>query len=268
MTHTRKPTASQNPTASRETGPARLHDADARQSGDAPSRGPRGSTAADRDSRTFPTDGYEGRAYRARAEPMTVRPLRDGRYVVESDGGTYVVAAERTTCTCPDNSIRGARCKHIRRVSLEIEAGIVPGPNERERVCAVCGGRTFAPIDDGGPALCDRHDHAPGDLVRDRESGTLLAVVEAIGERADETRTAEGRLVSDYETNAAYGGQEPVFATVYVASLPVDTREGRRYLFPASRLRPLPNEGSDADVGEASPLLGPVVDTPVDVGQP
>lgn len=265
MTHTRKPTASRKTAASRETAPDRPRDRDVQtSSSDRDGR----TSSSDQAPKTFPADGYEGRAYRARVEPMTVRPLRDGRYVVESGGGTYVVDAGRTTCTCPDSAIRGARCKHIRRVSLEIEAGIVPGPNERERVCAVCGGRTFGPIDDERPVLCDRHDHAPGDLVRDRETGTLLVVVEAVGERADETRTAEGRLVSAYETNAAYGGQEPVFAAVYVESLPADASEGRRYLFPASRLRPLPNEASDADRDEASPLLGPVVDTVADVGQP
>ncbi|MFD1598601.1 SWIM zinc finger family protein [Halobellus rarus] len=210
---------------------------------------------------------------------MTVRPLRDGRYVVESDGGTYVVAAGRTTCTCPDNAIRGARCKHIRRVSLEIEAGVVPGPNERERVCAVCGGRTFGPIDDGSPALCDRHDHATGDIVRDRETGTLLVVVESVGERADETRTDEGRLVSTYETNAAYGGQEPVFAAVYVASLPADTEAERRYLFPASRLQHLDGGGApgvrcgsvgveDGGGNTVDDSPPPLLDTLVDVGQP
>lgn len=274
MTHTR------NTAASDETATRRMRGADARAT-NRPSRARRdGPTAGDRGGRTFPAEGHEGRAYRARAEPMTVRPLRDGRYVVESEGGTYVVDIERTTCTCPDNAIRGARCKHIRRVSLEIEAGAVPAPNERERVCAVCGGRTFGPIDDWGPALCDRHDHAPGDVVRDRETGSLLVVVEALGERADEARTDEGRLVSEYETNTAYGGQEPVFAAVYAESLPIDPGDARRYLFPASRLRPLPKDAGRDDVSRrgagaddagrdrASSLLGPVVDAVADIGQP
>ncbi|RLM56642.1 SWIM zinc finger family protein [Halobellus sp. Atlit-31R] len=197
--------------------------------------------------RTFPADGYEGRAYRARVEPMTVRPLRDGRYVVESEGGTYVVDAERATCTCPDAAIRGARCKHVQRVAIEIDAGLVPAPGERERVCAVCGRPTFAPVSESGPALCERHDHEPGTLVRDRETGALLVVVDSMDERADGIRTDEGRLVADYETNAAYGDHEPVFAVVYVESLPAEAtddaagwldalRESRRYLFPASRL--------------------------------
>ncbi|MFC7185356.1 hypothetical protein [Halorubrum yunnanense] len=40
---------------------------------------------------------------------MTIRPLRDRRYVVETDGGTYVVALGGGTCTCPDHATRGLR---------------------------------------------------------------------------------------------------------------------------------------------------------------
>ncbi|WP_425604217.1 SWIM zinc finger family protein [Halobellus salinisoli] len=229
-------------------------------------RGRRGRT-----ERTLPVDGQTGRAYRARTEPMTVRPLRDGRYVVETDGGTYVVDVERESCTCPDSAIRGARCKHRRRVELEIDARLVPGPNERERVCAVCGGRAFVPIETerDSPVLCERHDRAPGDLVRDRETGSLLVVVDALGQRADATRTEEGRLVSAYETNAAYGGHEPVFAAVYVGSLSDDIRsatetgsddghvadvvaDARRYLFPASRLRPVADARKETDLEDVS----------------
>ena len=180
------------------------------------------------------------RAERARTEPMTVRPLRDGRYVVETDGGTYVVDVERGTCTCPDHAIRGAHCKHLRRVAIEINEGTVPAPDERTAVCAVCGAETFVPIDAAAPHLCDRHDHDPGDFVRDRETGDLLLVVAATGERADERATEEGRLVADYETNADYGDHEPVFEAVYLESLrDVDPTSLRRYGFPASRLQPV-----------------------------
>lgn len=205
---------------------------------------------------------------------MLVRPLRDGRYVVETDGGTYVVDVERETCTCPDSAIRDARCKHRRRVALEIDARLLPGPNERERVCAVCGGPAFVPIDTDNetPVLCERHDHDPGDLVQDRETGSLLVVVDALEQRADATRTDEGRLVAAYETNESYGGQEPVFAVVYVDSLrPAESRrdgdaqtiegveEARRYLFPASRLRPVATPGpTPRDVDDASGLFAVV----------
>ena len=209
-----------------------------------------------RDPRTFPADGYDGRAARARAEPMTVWPLRDGRYLVETDGGSYVVDAARAVCSCPDSARRGARCKHVRRVTLEIGAGLVPAPDRHERVCAVCGGAAFVDRDARGPALCARHDHDPGTVVADRETGKRLVVVGTTGERADEARTNEGRLVADYDTNAAYGRHEPAVAARYVDSSPSrdgrdrpdTTAEARRYLFPASRLRPV-NDVAVAESG-------------------
>jgi hypothetical protein len=219
----------------------------------------------DRDRQTFPAEGYESRAYRARAEPMAVWPLRDGRYLVDRKNRTYVVDAERAACTCPDSAIRGARCKHVRRVAIEIDAGLVPAPDERERPCAVCGGSAFVAADARGPALCSRHDHDPGSLVADRETGKLLVVVAATGRRADDARTDEGRLVADYDTNAAYGRHEPVFAARYVDALPTQgSREtdrrpdaaatGHRYLFPASRLRSVDADstGTDRPTGPTS----------------
>ncbi|WEL24508.1 SWIM zinc finger containing protein [Haloferax volcanii] len=190
---------------------------------------------------TLPSDGLSGRARRARVEPMAVRPLRDGRYVVETDGGTYVVDVEARTCTCPDNAIRHARCKHLRRVAIEITRGEVPPPGRRRATCAVCGDETFVPMDATGPQLCRDHDHRAGDLVRDRESGGLLVVTRALGTRADETPTETGTLVSAYETNADYGDHEPTFEAVYLDSLPVnaglsDLGELHAYRFPASRL--------------------------------
>jgi hypothetical protein len=195
---------------------------------------------ADR-ARTFPAAGHDGRAYRARAEPMAVWALRDGRYLVAREGRTYVVDAERARCTCPDSTIRGARCKHVRRVAIEIDAGLVPAPDERERACAVCGGAAFVAAEAAGPALCARHDHAPGALVADRETGKLLVVATATGRRADDIRTDEGRVVADYDSNVAYGRHEPTFAARYVdaAGGRRGGAPGRTYLFPASRLRPV-----------------------------
>ena len=191
---------------------------------------------------TLPADGTVGRAFRARVDPMTVRPLRDRRYVVETEGGTYVVDLDEKRCTCPDHAIRGSRCKHLRRVAIEITEGRVPAPDERTAVCAVCGERTFVPMHATGPHLCDRHDLAPGDLVRDRETASLLVVTAATGQRADEATTDDGRSVADYPTNADYGDHEPVFEAVYLESLRpvdgrVDLRGAKRYSFPASRLR-------------------------------
>ena len=71
----------------------------------------------------------EDRSARAWTEPMAVRPLGDGRYVVETArDATYVVDIEEARCSCPDHEIRGARCKHLRRVAIEITAGRLPTP--------------------------------------------------------------------------------------------------------------------------------------------
>jgi hypothetical protein len=194
---------------------------------------------------------------------MAVRPLRDDRYVVETAGGTYVVDAESETCTCPDHAIRGARCKHVRRVAIEIAEGLVPPPGHRTATCAVCGGRVFVPTWERPPVLCATHDHRPGDLVVDRETGKRLVVVAATGRRADEATTDQGRAIADYETNEAYGDHEPVFEAVYLESLgPVvdlgDVADAKRYGFPASRLRPVgdrrvPSPGDGATDQRATP---------------
>ncbi|SEO57277.1 SWIM zinc finger [Halogranum amylolyticum] len=175
---------------------------------------------------------------------MVVRPLRDDRYVVETDHGTYVVDLDERSCTCPDHAIRGARCKHLRRVAIEVNEGRVPPPGKRSAVCAVCGVRTFVPIAERGPQLCDDHRFTPGEFARDRETGSVLVVTELTTERADEYETEEGRTVADYETNVHYGGHEPVVEAAYVESLRavdgvVDLEGVRRYGFPASRLQRL-----------------------------
>jgi len=229
MTHPRDTPASAvpEPDASRAAPPAKRP----------PER--RDQTAVgDADTGRSPDADTDDRSTRAAAEEMTVRPLRDRRYVVETDGGTYVVALDAGTCTCPDHAIRGSRCKHLRRVAMEVTAGSVPAPDERVGACAVCGAETFVPLDDPGSHLCSRHAFDPGDAVRDRESGERLVVVAVTTERADAYRTEEDRTVDEYATNAAYGAHEPVVEAVYVDAV----RPGRglsdceRYAFPASRL--------------------------------
>jgi hypothetical protein len=128
-------------------------------------------------------------------------------------------------------------------VAIEVTAGLVPPPGHRRVTCAACGRGTFAPTTDPGPYLCERHDRAPGDVVRDRETGAALVVVGRRPGRADRVRTDEGRRVADYPSNADYGGQEPVFDCVYLASVDlvadrVALGDARRYSFPASRLAP------------------------------
>jgi hypothetical protein len=191
---------------------------------------------------TLPADGTTGRARRARIEPMLVRSLRNDRYIVETAGGTYVVDLEGATCTCPDAAIRTVRCKHLRRVAIEVNEGRIAPPGMRAHTCAVCGSRLFVPVADRGPALCESHRHRVGDVVRDRESGDLLLVTADPNGRADVTTTEDGRAISEFPTNEHYGAHEPVVEAVYLGS--VDPRRGgeralstlKRYQFPASRL--------------------------------
>lgn len=81
------------------------------------------------------TDGgytiEDGRTRRALTEDMRVHfGERGPRYVVDSESGsTYHVDVESETCTCPDHERRAIRCKHLRRVDLEVRAGLVPGPD-------------------------------------------------------------------------------------------------------------------------------------------
>lgn len=231
MTHLRNPPASTatDPDVERDGDVERGIDIGVERDGD---------THTESDADTHAESDVDERSARAAAEEMTVRPLRDRRYVVETDGGTYVVALDAGTCTCPDHAIRGLRCKHLRRVAMEVTAGSVPAPDERVGACAVCGAETFVPLDDPGSHLCDRHAFEPGDVVRDRESDERLVVVAVTTERADAYRTGEERTVDGYATNAAYGAHEPVVEAVYADAV----RPGRgvadceRYGFPASRL--------------------------------
>lgn len=72
----------------------------------------------------------EPRTERAKSENMDVSFLaKPGQYEVHSASDSYYdVDVLEETCTCPD---RADRCKHLRRVDLEIEAGLVPRPDGR-----------------------------------------------------------------------------------------------------------------------------------------
>jgi hypothetical protein len=57
-----------------------------------------------------------------------------GAYVVHSESGRrYRIDVFEESCSCPDwqNPSTPARCKHIRRVEMEIDAGTVPRPDGR-----------------------------------------------------------------------------------------------------------------------------------------
>lgn len=75
------------------------------------------------------TATLDSRATRAWLERMAVRRLPDGRYAVETDSDTtYVVDLASGRCSCPDHEIRGAHCKHLRRVAIEITRGRLDPP--------------------------------------------------------------------------------------------------------------------------------------------
>lgn len=179
---------------------------------------------------------------------MAISARGGGIYDVDSDSGnSYVVDLLEGRCSCPDHQIRGERCKHVRRVALEITVGNVPAPGRRAVTCTACGTEAF--VRESDPAVCDRCRLPPGTTVRDRETGDLLVVVETTGERADEvyvpargdTLDAYGEgetTVADYPNNHRYPRSDPVVRAVYPFSgdAEVPFEERRRYSFPLSRL--------------------------------
>jgi hypothetical protein len=180
------------------------------------------------------------RAARAWTEPMAVVPLGSGRYAVESASDSrYVVDLSAGDCECPDHRFRAERCKHLRRVSIQISRGELPPPGRRRGDCRACGRTAFLP--ESGPPLCEECAFDPGDLARDRETGDLVVVVATTDERADERTIPDtGVTVADYETNDGYPADDPVVEAVYPFSGASDAPpEGRRrYAFPHSRLAP------------------------------
>ncbi len=194
-------------------------------------------------TRPVPADAHlDPRSRRARTEPMAVAPLGSGRYAVATEHGSYLVDAREHSCTCPDHTFRGERCKHLRRVAIEITEGAVPPPSHVAVGCAVCGTTTFVHRDAPGPHLCDEHALARGDLATDRETGATVLVVGVSPRRADEVRIeSHDCTVAEYETNRAYPASDPVVTAVFPAGAAFDdgtTPDSLRvYSFPASRLR-------------------------------
>lgn len=177
------------------------------------------------------------RSARAWTERMAVHPLGRGRYAVDSQSGaTYVVTLPASDCSCPDHEIRGERCKHLRRVAIEINEGRVPPPGKERGTCAACDREGFVP--EGGPALCGDCFLERGDVARDRETGDLVVVVRATDRRADEVTVGDtDTTVAAYETNRDYPDDDPVVEVVYPFSEPrADLADLKRYSFPLSRL--------------------------------
>lgn len=176
------------------------------------------------------------RAVRAWTESMAVDPLGDGRYAVDAESGNcYVVNLREGSCTCPDQSIRHERCKHLRRVAIEVNLGELPPPEKARGTCLVCGRETFH--DGDNPPLCKTHGLDRGDIVRDRETGDVAVVACVTTDRADDRELGD-TTVAEYHNNAGYPDDDPVVEVVYPFSAPAnaDIEDLRRYAFPLSRL--------------------------------
>ena len=185
----------------------------------------------------------DDRSRRAWSESMSVVALGRGQYTVEVESGNeYLVDVEEGRCSCPDHVIRGVRCKHMRRVAIEITAGRVAPPSFVPSTCASCGG--FALVQPGAsePHLCDVHRVSVGDRARDRETGEVVLVVAVSPLRADEVAVPGSETsVAAYETNEAYPDADPVVGAVYpsvrVTASGARPDELRVYSFPVSRLK-------------------------------
>jgi hypothetical protein len=200
----------------------------------------RNTPASRKESLAPDLDGMRERATRAWTERMAVSALGDGRYAVDSQSGaTYTVDLPQKRCSCPDHAIRGERCKHLRRVAIEITEGRVPPPGLRAADCLACGREAFVSEDTRLP-LCDFCAFDPGERVRDRETGDLLIVVRTTDRRADEVEIeALDSTVAAHPTNRAYDPAEPVVEAVYPGS-------DHHYSFPRSRLVRRPQVTVDA----------------------
>ncbi|PCR92254.1 SWIM zinc finger family protein [Natrinema ejinorense] len=201
------------------------------------------TTASPKAPLPVPTAGHlPERSRRARAEPMSVLPLGDGLYEVESASDhTYLVDLEAGRCTCPDYVFREVRCKHVRRVAIEITEGHTPPPGRVAVSCHDCDETIFVDEDATEPLYCDEHTIRPGDTVVNRETGDRLTVVDVSTLRADAVEIgAADCTVAEYATNEGYDPEVPVVGAVYphatVARNGVVPSSLRIYVFPRTRL--------------------------------
>lgn len=185
------------------------------------------------------------RSIRARTEPMTITALGDAIYEIGTEHGTtYLVDLASNRCSCPDHTYRDVRCKHLRRVAIEITEGRVPPPGKLAVECDVCGEELFVDECTVQEELhyCEAHTLEPGAFVRDRETGDRLLVVHVSDRRADRVRIGESAYsVATYPNNRSYDPTDPVVGAVYPQSVEMTARgpepdELRVYSFPYSRL--------------------------------
>ncbi|UPV75427.1 SWIM zinc finger family protein [Halorussus limi] len=221
------------------------------------------TTASERTRASLPpADGVTDlRSQRARMERMAVTALGGGVYEVESQtGNTYSVDLLGGRCTCPDHNFRHVRCKHIRRVAMEVTAGLVPPPGKRAVACRNCGDEIFVDETESGPHFCEECNLEPGDTVVDRETGDLLVVIRTTNRRADEVEiTGHDCTVAAYSTNEGYRDDDVVVEAMYPvpAGLGPDDLEPthlRRYSFPRGRLARRREDARPADREDQSAL--------------
>lgn len=198
---------------------------------------------------SLPISEYEldRRSIRARTEPMTVSALGDALYEVQTGHSTnYLVDLRSRRCSCPDYTFRGVRCKHLRRVAIEITEGRTPPPGQLAVGCAVCGEELFVPETEADrPHYCPAHTLSPGAFVRDRETDDRLLVVAVSDRQADQMRIGQSAYsVATYPNNREYDPRDSVVGAVYPQSVTM-TDSGpepdslRVYSFPRSRLEQL-----------------------------
>ncbi|MCQ4333084.1 SWIM zinc finger family protein [Natronomonas sp. F2-12] len=184
------------------------------------------------------TRRLEDRAARAWTEPMAVTPLGGGRYAVASHSGArYLVNLPDGDCSCPDHEIRGERCKHLRRVAIEVTDRRVPPPGRRRGECTVCGLPSFVP--ETGLPVCSDCRFERGDLATDKETGDVVVVYRQTDETAAERYVGTADCtVAEYPKNDGYPSTDPVVEVVYPFSgdRNADISERPRYAFPRSRL--------------------------------
>lgn len=159
----------------------------------------------------------DDRSRRALTERMGVRALGRGTYeVVGQSEDAYLVDLPAGRCTCPDHRFRDERCKHVRRVAIEITAGRVPAPDQIVTDCERCGETVFRDHDASAPHLCPAHELSIGDTVYDRETGNRLLVVGLGDRRADDVSISTARgTVADHYSNREYDADDPVVSVVY-----------------------------------------------------
>ncbi len=178
---------------------------------------------------------------------MTTTALGDALYEVATERDErYLVDLDARRCSCPDHAFRDVRCKHLRRVAIEITEGRLAPPGRLPADCAVCGEELFVPeeaVDE--PHYCEDHALEPGAFVRDRETGDRLLVVHVSDRRADHVGIGKSAYsVATYPTNRSYDPADRVVGAVYPQSVSM-TDSGpapdslRVYSFPRSRLERL-----------------------------